>query len=331
MVCSLRSPGSVTTNAPGARLRSSSQLGQRRAHDLGAAVAAVGVTGRAGCVDGRHAVALERPRRRPRASASAVAVPAEPARRARTAPAERGPAAPGRSSSARAAPRRSRRGRARRPARRTRRRRTAVRSPPTAAATTGVPHACASIATSPNDSLYDGTTTTSAARYQSASSACATGGTNRTTSAMPSRAASSCSASGRSRPVPDGPPTTGDDEPLAQRRVALRAAGAAARSSTSGALSGWMRPTNSSTSASRGDAEPRAGVGRPPGRKTSRSTPGCTTRDPLGVGVVELDQLLGPPRRCWRSSRSAAATTCSSPITAADRLGGVARRRARRS
>ena len=57
--------------------------------------------------------------------------------------------------------------------------RTAVRSPPTAAATTGVPHACDSTATRPNDSLYEGTTVTSAARYQSASSGCGAGGTNR--------------------------------------------------------------------------------------------------------------------------------------------------------
>lgn len=40
---------------------------------------------------------------------------------------------------------------------------TAVVSPPTAAATTGVPTACASIATRPKLSLYDGTQTTSAA------------------------------------------------------------------------------------------------------------------------------------------------------------------------
>ena len=42
--------------------------------------------------------------------------------------------------------------------------RTAVTRPPTAAATTGVPQACASIATRPNDSLWLGTATMSAAR-----------------------------------------------------------------------------------------------------------------------------------------------------------------------
>ena len=58
--------------------------------------------------------------------------------------------------------------------------RTAVVSPPTAAATTGVPVACASMATSPKLSLYDGTHTSVEAAYQSTSSSCATGGTNRT-------------------------------------------------------------------------------------------------------------------------------------------------------
>ena len=42
--------------------------------------------------------------------------------------------------------------------------RTAVTSPPTAAATTGVPHACASRATRPKDSLWLGTATRSTAR-----------------------------------------------------------------------------------------------------------------------------------------------------------------------
>src|ERR1700712_2121625 len=45
---------------------------------------------------------------------------------------------------------------------------TAVRSPPTAAATTGVPQACASRATRPKDSLWLRTTGTSAAREGSA-------------------------------------------------------------------------------------------------------------------------------------------------------------------
>ena len=52
---------------------------------------------------------------------------------------------------------------------------TAVRSPPTALAMTGVPQACASSATSPKLSEYEGTQTKSDARYQSASSLLDTG------------------------------------------------------------------------------------------------------------------------------------------------------------
>src|SRR5215472_18720565 len=73
---------------------------------------------------------------------------------------------------------------------------TTVRSPPTLAATTGVPHAWASRATKPNDSEYDGVSTTVAARYHSASSACGHGGSNRTMPVIPSLAASSRIRSG---------------------------------------------------------------------------------------------------------------------------------------
>ena len=95
-----------------------------------------------------------------------------------------------------------------RPAGRTRPSRTAVVSPPTAAATTGVPVACASMATSPKLSLYDGTQTSVDAAYQSTSSSCATGGTNRTEGrcraprpgAPASRAARARSRTGRRPP-----------------------------------------------------------------------------------------------------------------------------------
>ena len=86
---------------------------------------------------------------------------------------------------------------------------TTVVRPPTAAAITGVPVACASAATSPNDSLYDGTATTDAAAYQSASSA----GRHRRHEPHhvvdAEAAARSARASGCSSPVPDGPPTIG--------------------------------------------------------------------------------------------------------------------------
>ena len=165
-------------------------------------------------------------------------------------------------------------------------------SPPTAAATTGVPVACASTATSPNDSLYDGTATAVAAAYQRASSAWDTGGTNRTTSASPSSAARSASACGLSSPVPDGPPTTGTTS--RSRRPGSRASSSAtARSSTSGALSGWIRPANSSTSESVGQAERGARLGRRHRPEDVEVDAGVDDLDPAGVGVVQVDQLLG--------------------------------------
>jgi hypothetical protein len=62
---------------------------------------------------------------------------------------------------------------------------TTVRRPPTRAATTGVPQACASSATSPNDSEWDGVSTIVAARYHWASSACGHGGSKRTLALIP--------------------------------------------------------------------------------------------------------------------------------------------------
>src|SRR6185436_18006826 len=97
-------------------------------------------------------------------------------------------------------------------------------------------------ATSPKLSLYDGTHTSVDAAYQSTSSLCATGGTNRTIGEMPSSSASRTSESGRSRPDPDGPPTTAtvSDERSDDCRASSTAT---ARSITSGAFSGWIRPT----------------------------------------------------------------------------------------
>src|ERR1700743_2969584 len=53
---------------------------------------------------------------------------------------------------------------------------TTVRSPPTLAATTGVPQACASRATRPNDSEWEGGSITVAARYHCARLAVREGG-----------------------------------------------------------------------------------------------------------------------------------------------------------
>ena len=115
------------------------------------------------------------------------------------------------------------------------------------------------------------------------------------------RRPAAASDSGWSSPVPDGPPTTGDDQPVERSAGSRSSSAATARSSTSGAFSGWIRPTNSSTAASA--ASPSRARGRPPrspGGTASRSTPGWTTVDPGRVGVVQLDQLAWPPRRCWR-------------------------------
>ena len=164
-------------------------------------------------------------------------------------------------------------------------------SPPTAAATTGVPVACASTATSPKDSLYDGTHDQRRRGVPVGELGWATGGTNRTTSSMPSAAASWTSDSGCSRPVPEGPPTTGTTEPVAQRRVSLEQRGTA-RSSTSGAFSGWIRPANISTTASRGSPS-RARGAVDDGRNTVEVDAGVHHLDAGRVRVVQLEQLLG--------------------------------------
>ena len=113
-------------------------------------------------------------------------------------------------------------------------------------------------------------------------------------------------------------------------RGRARAARRRARSSTSGALSGWIRPTNATTCPPLGQAEPAAGGSRPrpraagAGRNRSRSTPGSHHARP-GPGR----RRTGRSDRCastrvLATSRSASATTCSSPITRALRLGPVA-------
>ena len=64
--------------------------------------------------------------------------------------------------------------------------------PPTSVATTGAPQACASRATSPNDSLKDGITTTSAERNQPASFGALTGARWVTTSSSPAAVMKDC-------------------------------------------------------------------------------------------------------------------------------------------
>ena len=176
---------------------------------------------------------------------------------------------------------------------------TAVGSPPTLAATTGVPHACASTATSPNDSLCDGTATRSAARYHWAS----VGPVDRRHEPDEVADAALLGELGERHRVAHagaaGAAEHGDDEPE-RRSGRRRSSSAAALTSTSGALSGWIRPTNSRSTASAADAEPRPGPRlRRRGGTRARSTPGSATTDPVGVGVVEVDELGGLARRCW--------------------------------
>ena len=190
-----------------------------------------------------------------------------------------------------------------------------MRSPPTAAATTGVPQACASSATRPNDSECDGTSTIVAARYQSASSRCEHGGSNRTWPETPSEAASAPSRPGAPTSDPLGPPTKTTTSRSASSG-ATRSSDAAARSTTSGPFSGWIRPAKTSTTASGGSPSrcrtAAAGAAADTGRNTDRSTPGLTVFTCCGRAPYSSIS--------WRASsavlaisRSAAATTSSSP------------------
>ena len=107
------------------------------------------------------------------------------------------------------------------------------------------------------------------------------------------RSASSARASGCSRPVPGGAADDRDDEPRPQVRARASSSRATARSSTSGALSGWSRPANSTTWASERQPELLArgvGVPRP---EHGQVDPRVDDLDPAGVGVVQVDQLLG--------------------------------------
>jgi len=99
---------------------------------------------------------------------------------------------------------------------------TAVQSPPTAAATTG---GCRRLRFHRDQSerlaVREGTTVTSAARYQSGQLGLRAGGSNRTTSAMPRVAASFCSSSGRSPARAARAPHHGHDQLRTQRRIVL--------------------------------------------------------------------------------------------------------------
>ena len=170
-------------------------------------------------------------------------------------------------------------------------------SPPTAAATTGVRRP----APRPRPGRTTRCTTArrrSAAANHCASSLWATGGTNPPLrrGRAPRRAAP---ATPGARPEPDGPPTTGTTRRLRSSGSRSRST-ATARSSTSGALRGWIRPANISTDASSGRSSRRRTSARSRGRNTSRSTPGWITSTREAQASYRL-MSCWPRCRCWRS------------------------------
>ena len=133
-----------------------------------------------------------------------------------------------------------------------------------------------------------------AARYQSASSRCGHGGSSRTHAETPRSAAQPVEPAGRADLGPARPADEDHDQPSGQRRGDERSSSAAARSTTSGPFSGWIRPANTSTTASAGSPSRRRAAGREPGRNTDRSTPGLT---------VSTRQGLAPySSTSWRAS-----------------------------
>ena len=135
----------------------------------------------------------------------------------------------------------------------------------------------------------------------------------------PSSAASWASDSGCSSPEPDGPPTTGTTR--RERSSGPSSSTATARSSTSGAFSGWIRPANSSTCASAGQPERGPGLAPGPagGRRRGRRR-GGRPRPAPGSASYRLISCLAS-RSVLAISMSAASTTCSSPITRASGSG----------
>ena len=128
--------------------------------------------------------------------------------------------------------------------------------------------------------------------HRRTSPAPACGGRKRSTSVSPSAAPSCCSAVGSASPLPDGPPATSTTS-RARSAGSRRSSSAAACSSTSGAFSGWMRPTKASTTAS--GAMPSAGPGGGPvaGPEPVQVDAGRDGDGARGVGAVELDELAG--------------------------------------
>ena len=291
MVCSLCSPGSVTTNAPGRGSSCSSSARQRAPRRTALAPSASSLTGRPRrarrASSARHGAARRRRACRPRWP------PSRTGRRARRAPRRRA-AAPAavaragrRSTAAQSAGSWPSTSTPDTPSA------TAVRSPPTR----GRDHRGAAglglerdqperLAVRRDDGDVGRAVPVGELGLRRPAARSARRRRCR------ARRPASASDSGCARPLPRGPPTHGDDQPVAQRGVALeqlRRRRAAARRAPSAAGSG-RRTAARAASAGRPSAAPGA---RPlaAGRKTSRSTPGATTTTRSRVGAVELDQL----------------------------------------
>ena len=132
------------------------------------------------------------------------------------------------------------------------------------------------------------------ARYHWTSCSRATGGTNRTCAVDPQPRGEALQLArarpGRCRSGRRAPPRPGRRAAPAGARAGRRRRAAA----RPGALSGWIRPTKSSTRRVGRQAERGPGGGPVAGGEHARGRrPGGTTRDPAGVGVVQLDQLAG--------------------------------------
>ena len=161
------------------------------------------------------------------------------------------------------------------------------------AATTGVPQACASTATSPNDSLCEGTASTSAARYHWARVGRSTGGTKRTRSPMPRCSASSVEAHRVAHAGAAGPAEDGDDDPRAQVGAASHQLGSGLDEHV-GRLERLDAADEQEEHGIRGDADARPAPRRcDPGWNDGEVDTGLGDDDPVGVGVVEVDELSG--------------------------------------
>ena len=108
---------------------------------------------------------------------------------------------------------------------------------------------------------------------------------------MPSSSASRTSESGRSRPEPEGPPTTATVS-VERSSGCWSSSTATPRSITSGALSGWIRPTKVIREPSAGRPR-RARRRRADVAERGQVHAGVDHLDATGVGVVQVDQLPG--------------------------------------